>query len=84
MSSQLEIIEDVDKARAILLKNPQFVVYMNMDFQCWIREGVPDSAGIPVARGPFVARISEPVFDCLRVEMEQAYCSEFYQRRAGH
>ncbi|HHM8819566.1 TPA: hypothetical protein ACRNRF_004579 [Pseudomonas aeruginosa] len=78
----MTLIESSAQARELLSQNSNYVVYMRMDFSCWIREGVLDAEGIPTPHGKYVAQITEEVFDEITVGMAQAYCSEFYQKEA--
>ncbi|HBP4970068.1 TPA: hypothetical protein L5627_006006 [Pseudomonas aeruginosa] len=78
----MTLIESAAQARELLSQNSNYVVYMRMDFSCWIREGVPDANGIPTPRGKYIAEITEEIFDEITVNMAQAYCSEFYQKEA--
>ncbi|WP_432263023.1 hypothetical protein [Cupriavidus sp. TMH.W2] len=82
LPAQMARTETDAQAREILAQDPRYVISMDMDFHCWIREGVPNHDGVPVARGRIIAPLCPEVFQRLGAEMEQAYCSEFYQRRA--
>lgn len=76
----LAYIESIERARQILAQDAKFVINMDKHFRCWIQTGELESDGLPIGRGPFVAEISGTVFDTLIEEMEQKYCSEFYQK----
>ena len=74
------MITTIAEAQAVLDQNENFMVCMEMDGRCWIREGVRDKTGVLVADGRFVAQIAEPVFETITPGMDIKYCSEYFQR----
>lgn len=72
-------IESVEQAKALLAEKQSYVVYMREDFSCWIREGIPNSDGIPIPIGEYIAELSDNVFEEITKDLKQTYCSEYYQ-----
>ncbi|PRP68486.1 hypothetical protein BUE93_22045 [Chromobacterium amazonense] len=82
MRNNEKIITSIDEARTVLLSDSALMINMEMDGSCWIRKSIKDSKGIPIAEGEFVVEISHNVLEELSQELEQTYCSEFYQKSA--
>ncbi len=76
----MRTINSTEEARAILRTDKTLMIRMGMDFRCWIQQGVKNADGILTADGKIVAQISKEVFDALEPGMDQAFCSEYFQR----
>lgn len=77
------MISDVAEAKSILAQDKNFMVIMEMDFTCWIRTGIRNDKNILVANGKKIAQISDDVLEVLSKDMDQEYCSEFFQKQDG-
>ncbi len=72
-------LRDYDSAQSLLRQHPDNMIVMDMDFLCWIRQGVRQN-NLPLqAMGRNIAEISQEVFERLSSEMEQDWCSQFRQ-----
>lgn len=76
----MNVISTVEEAKAILAQDKNLMIRMGNDFCCWIQEGVRDESNNLVANGKKVARLTDEVFDALIPEMDQVFCSEYFQK----
>lgn len=76
----MNIVSSLVDAKRILAKDQTLMIRMDNDFACWIQEGMRDTDGNLVANGRKVAPLAEDVFHELAREMDQVFCSEFFQR----
>lgn len=76
----MNVISTVEEAKAILARDKSLMIRMDMDFCCWIQEGVRDESNNLVANGKKVAQLTGEVFDSLIPEMDQIFCSEYFQK----
>jgi hypothetical protein len=75
----MQTITTIDSAKTLLATDSSLMIKMEMDFSCWIQQGIRDENDTLVAQGPKVAQLAEDVFDTLIPEMDQVYCSEYFQ-----
>lgn len=73
------MITTIDAAKALLATDSSLMIKMEMDFSCWIQQGTRDESDVLVAQGPKAAQLAEDVFHALIPEMDQVYCSEYFQ-----
>jgi len=75
----MKTISSVEDAKALLKQNKDLMIRMDNNLNCWMQMGVRDANNNLVANGEKVAQLSEDVFDALVREMEQVFCSEYFQ-----
>lgn len=75
----MDTVTNLEDAKQILSKNPNLMIRMDNAFACWIQEGTRDCQGNLVANGQTIAALAENVFHELAPEMEQVFCSEYFQ-----
>jgi hypothetical protein len=75
----MQMITTIDAAKTFLATDSSLMIKMEMNFSCWIQQGIRDENDNLVAQGPKVAQLAEDVFDALIPEMDQVYCSEYFQ-----
>lgn len=78
----MELVSDVSEAKRILSRDKNLMIRMDNAFQCWIQVGLRNEDGHLVANGEKIAQLADEVFDALVPEMEQVFCSEFFQSLA--
>jgi hypothetical protein len=78
---QMEKIFSLEEAKALLAQDENLMIRMAMDSSCWIQEGKRDEDNNLVANGKKIAELDASVFDALIPEMDQVFCSEYFQKR---
>lgn len=75
----MRMITTIEEAKATLAQDKSLMIRMDMDFHCWMQEGVRNVDNHLVAQGKKVALLSDEVFYALIPEMDQVFCSEYFQ-----
>lgn len=75
----MKTISSVTDAKALLAQNKDLMIRMDNNLNCWMQMGVRDADNNLVANGKKVALLSQEVFDALVPEMDQVFCSEYFQ-----
>ena len=57
------MISNVEEAKSIWAQAKSYMMIMQLDFTCWIREGIVNEENILTANGMKIVQITDDVFD---------------------
>lgn len=75
----MKTISSIAEAKSLLAQNKDMMIRKDSNLDCWMQMGVRNPNNNLVANGEKVAQLSEEVFDALIPELDQVFCSEYFQ-----